>query len=112
MKHKCPNCGCEFAEVILSESPPQDIALEAARQISNHWRSGRFRKDGGVVEGITPIVQEAIDASLTDSRQYAAKYTEELRHQLKQTERVRDEWANEFRKLRDELHPPLPNKNV
>ncbi len=34
----------------------------------------------------------------------------ELRQKLEQTEKVRDEWANEFRKLRDELHPPLPNK--
>ncbi len=46
----------------------QDIALETARQISNHWRSGKFRQDGGVVEGITPIIQEAIDAGFEDCR--------------------------------------------
>ncbi len=162
----------------------QDIAREVARKISNLWRSGSFRKDGGVVEGITPIIQEAIDAGFEECRSLWGRdleqhqtefdrlakiieadtlrvveleehlkdaqdeafgaYAEvdalreqlsterekreasesggiqtmwkesrtivELRQKLEQTEKVRDEWANEFRKLRDELHPPLPNK--
>ncbi len=50
-----------------------DAAREAARQISAHWRSGKFRQDGGVVEGITPIVQDAINAAL-DAAIDAATY--------------------------------------
>ncbi len=165
------------------EAISQDIAREAARQISNHWRSGKFRQDGGVVEGITHIIQEAIDAGFEECRSLWGRdlkqhqtefdrlakiietdtlrvveleehlkdaqdeafgaYAEadalreqlaavekqdalesggiqtmwresrtivELRKKLEQTEKVRDEWATEFRKLRDELHPPLPNK--
>ncbi len=67
----------------------QDIAREAARQISNHWRSGSFRKDGGVVEGITPIIQDAIKAEMENARNWAieahnsAKNEQQLREQLK-----------------------------
>ncbi len=61
----------------------QDIAREAARKISNHWRSGQFRQDGGVVEGITPIIQEAIDAGFEECR-FLWKHEEgKLHEQLK-----------------------------
>ncbi len=66
-----------------------DVALEVARKISNYWRSGKFRQDGGVVEGITPIVQEAIKAEMENARNWAieahnsAKKEHQLREQLK-----------------------------
>jgi hypothetical protein len=33
---------------------------------------------------------------------------QQLRAQLAAAEQVRDQWADEYRKLRDELRPPLP----
>ncbi len=81
----------------------QDIAREAARQISNYWRSGKFRQDGGVVEGITPIVQEAIDAALAAAREYAAKYTQELREQLKDAQDEAFDAYSEGDALREQL---------
>ncbi len=37
-----------------------EIAVSTAREISKRWRNGSFRKDGGVVNGITPLIKTAL----------------------------------------------------
>lgn len=37
------------------------IAAEAARQIAKNWQRGSFRKAGGVVAGMKPIIEAAIE---------------------------------------------------
>lgn len=58
MKHQCPQCGCKFAEAVLSDRPSDGVSESPQIQMPKEWiEAAKCANCGGV--GWTAVQVEA-----------------------------------------------------